>query len=569
VTLNDTVGSSIPATDPQGDGPSTPVTRSDPLDIALAHAARGHEVFPFRIRLVKGKYTKTPLVKWTQVATTDEAQIRLWAAKWPRAKFGWRLPVGTLVADVDDQEAFNATEAILAPTAGQTTPSGGYHRLYSGLDARQTVKVIDGLDTRVGGKGWVGLYSVDSFSGEVAEAPAWLLDIGGDSLADRSASEDVVTTRHGITRLMGGWRRMGMGEKGILAELRDRFESGLIASSDSARPWVDADFIVLASEAAKWAPAEELPPVLEVRVGARITEPIWTPLSAVEELDAKPLLLGRLDPDEHTVTFGTGGTGKGVLGAWWGAQLSHERDVLILDYERHTRYEWKPRVRRFGGDQDRVHIFQPDRPIWAEVKDIVASLDQFTNPYLIVDSVGYAVGDLEVEKSSTATKYTKAIQGIGLPTLSLAHTTKADADPRYPFGSVYWHNGARVTMSLVGQDEEPRVLTQKKTNQRALFKPVDFDWTWAAEGEEFPVTLKETPHSSKVLDRALAVFGPDDWKTPTQIHKAVVADGGESVTLRTIERLLGGPKSAFQHRAPGQHRPLNPVKVMSVKRVEK
>jgi hypothetical protein len=258
-----------------------------------------------------------------------------------------------------------------------------------------------------------------------------------------------------------------------------------------------------------------------------------------------------------------------VIAAWWAATLSHTRDVLILDYERHTRYEWKPRVRRFGGDQDRVHIFQPDRPIWAEAQVVLDSLSQFTDPFLIVDSVGYAVGDLEAEKSSTATKYTKAIQSIGLPTLSTAHTTKADADPRYPFGSVYWHNGARVTMSLVGQGEEPRVLTQKKTNQRALFKPVDFDWTWAAEGEEFPVTLTETPHSSKVLDRALAVFGSDDWKTPTQIHKAVVADGGESVTLRTIERLLGGPKSAFQHRAPGQHRPLNPVKVMSVKGVAK
>jgi AAA domain/Bifunctional DNA primase/polymerase, N-terminal len=298
-------GTFMPAFSP-ADQVAALVGGTTPLDLALAHAAQGREVFPFRLRRVEGKYTKTPLVKWSTVATSDEDQIRKWAQTWPRAAWGWRLPVGTVVADVDDAQAFAATGLDLAPTAGQTTVSGGSHWLYSGLDARQTVKVIDGLDTRVGGKGWVGLYSIDAFSGEVAPAPDWLLDLG--TKTDQESDGSPITTRHGICEVMGAWRRVGLGEKQILAELRERFEDGRIASSDSARPWLDADFITLAAEAAKWTPAEELPPVLPVFIRQRVA-PAPGPEDQIDAAD----LMKKIIPPKRWVVPGFLPQGFGVL----------------------------------------------------------------------------------------------------------------------------------------------------------------------------------------------------------------------------------------------------------------
>ena len=265
------------------------------MDIALAHASLGREVFPFKLARARGsdKWTKTPLVRWTQVATTDEDQIRKWSATWPRAAWGWKLPLGSVVVDIDDADAFSRTGLTLPATACQTTVSGGSHHLYTGVGVRQTVKAVPGIDTRVGGKGWVGLYSPDAFTGEVALAPDWLLEVG-DSVATAVASADVITTRHEITRLMGGWRRLGMGEKGILAELRDRLESGQISSSDPSRPWLDADLIVLAKEAAKWTPAPPVPDApLQVRL--HVVDPVGTSLEPLG-IDAVDLLEMEIPP---------------------------------------------------------------------------------------------------------------------------------------------------------------------------------------------------------------------------------------------------------------------------------
>ena len=559
--MNNKAGAS-PAISPAGSDAAV-ASGTSPLDIALAHSARGREVFPFKLARKRGseRWDKQPLVRWTQVATTDEAQIRRWSAKWPQAQFGWRLPVGTVVADVDDQEAFEATEAILAPTAGQATPSGGYHRLYSGLDARQTVKVVPGLDTRVGGKGWVGLYNVDSFAGDVAPAPDWLLDIGAQA-AQVASTHEPITTRHQITRLMGKWRRDGMGEKGILAELRDRLESGLIAASDPSRPWLDSDLVVLAKEAAKWTPAPPVPDApLEVHIREE-TVPAHELASAwlidVDETEPAPLLLSRLDAESSTTLFGDGGVGKGVYAAWMIARLTRLTPawaVLVLDYEHNGRFEWRPRVAAFKGDLSRVRIFQPDKPIWAETKHIEEEIavirDAFPDApiYLVVDSIGYACIGQEIEKSATAINYKSALDKIGLPSLSLAHTTKENADPKYPFGSVYWSNNTRSTIGIAGRGLDARSVKNRKTNQRSPFPDAEIPWDWSASGM-LPDTLVERPLSFDGLSLMLAAFeGGEGSLTAKQILAAVL-DAGGVMDIRTVQRLLNAKPSAFEHSGP-------------------
>jgi len=212
-------------------------------------------------------------------------------------------------------------------------------------------------------------------------------------------------------------------------------------------------------------------------------------LSDIESIRPEPLLLGRLHANEHTILFGDGGTGKGVIAAWWVARLTREQmRFLIVDYEQHARFEWRPRVETFGGDLTRVFIVQPTRAIWDIASWIRGQCELHEVDYVVVDSAAYACVGEEVEKSVTATKYSLAVAAIGRPTLTIAHVPKSTMDPNHPFGSTFWSNGARVTIAVsrrVADDpESPRLVRNAKTNQRGPFQTIAIKWDWL--GNELP-----------------------------------------------------------------------------------
>lgn len=242
------------------------------LDIALAHAAQDRRVFPFKLRKRDGGgYDKIPLVKWKDLATTDPTTIRAWADRFRLAHWGWVLPEGMIVADIDDPEAFAATGLVLPEAPFQSTPSGGYHYLYTAGNARQTVKEVAGLDTRVGGKGWVGLYSADSFaivdSADIPSAPDWLLmdrPAGEPARWIEPTPDDPLTTRAELLTWAGTMRYARMTGTDILEQLLTAYGDGRITEADSTRPWTRADLELIASEMGAKPPGE--PPVATINI---------------------------------------------------------------------------------------------------------------------------------------------------------------------------------------------------------------------------------------------------------------------------------------------------------------
>ena len=286
-----------------------------------------------------------------------------------------------------------------------------------------------------------------------------------------------------------------------------------------------------------------------------VTEDQAVPLTDVDPAEAEDLLLGWLHPNEHTVLFGDGGTGKGVIAAYWVTELaSMKKTVLVVDYEQHARHEWRPRVGRFACGfahpqsdtwhrekpckqaaeiMDRVFYVQPVAPIWEIAGWLRSEAMRVNADYLVIDSVSYAVSGLEPEKSTTAVKYTQAINAIGFPVLSIGHVTKADADPRHPFGSVYWHNGARITIGVSRRAEEPdsdRIAKHRKANQGQHQGDAAISWDWLYDG--LPPRL----------DFRVA------WSSPSEAYRSMLAESGTPPTKEEVEAAFGADISDGAYR---------------------
>jgi len=221
------------------------------------------------------------------------------------------------------------------------------------------------------------------------------------------------------------------------------------------------------------------------------------------------------------------------------ARLSREGEtVLILDYERHAETEWRPRVEAFGGDLDRVYVAQPSAAIWDVVEDVGALIGQLGVTWCVIDSVAYACLGLEVEKSATAVRYSAALARLSVPKLSLAHTTKAEADPQHPFGSVFWSNGARITAGMSAPSDDVRLLKNRKTNQRARFATVEFDWSWATpDGDGLPSRLVERRATLTIADRAYEALAAGALSSDALLA-TINGDGGAPVTAQTLKPKL-------------------------------
>jgi hypothetical protein len=164
--------------------------------------------------------------------------------------------------------------------------------------------------------------------------------------------------------------------------------------------------------------------------------------------------------------------------------------------------------------------------------------------YLVVDSATYACVGQEVEKSATATWYSRAIAAIGLPALTLAHVTKADASPQHPFGSVFWSNGARLTIGMSRADDgQTRVLQARKVNARPAFPKATIDWSWSGDmaAGELPPTLEFSgAEASRPEHRMIAALMGAGLRglTMAELKEVVDADGDDEVSIETLRSIV-------------------------------
>jgi len=208
------------------------------------------------------------------------------------------------------------------------------------------------------------------------------------------------------------------------------------------------------------------------------------------EREGEPLIvlrdLPRPAPDETRVVdglpllarhpmilFGDGGAAKSYLALYLAGRLE-QRGVrtAIYDWELSGEDHRERLERIFGSEMPEVRYHRCAAPLVHEADRIRRDVRTERLEYLILDSIAFACHDAP-ENAAVAAAYLQAVRSCGeVGSLHLAHVTKGEGSDQKPFGSAFWHNGARATWYLKrSEDEADDSVTIAAYNRKANLGP--------------------------------------------------------------------------------------------------
>lgn len=196
-----------------------------------------------------------------------------------------------------------------------------------------------------------------------------------------------------------------------------------------------------------------------------------------DEADSTITIHGISIPMRHSIiVFGDGGTGKSTIALAIAGELERfGKSTLVLDWEQDEYENRKILGKLFGDDLPDVKYRRCERPLSVEVDGIAQQVRECAIDYVIADSVAFAC-DGPPESAEVAQRYFRALRQLRVGSVNVAHITKGENGDKRPFGSAFWHNGARATYyaeraSDSTSDEMIVGLFNRKNNLGPLLPP--------------------------------------------------------------------------------------------------
>jgi len=279
-------------------------------------------------------------------------------------------------------------------------------------------------------------------------------------------------------------------------------------------------------------------PAVDLRLVAR-------PSAVEETIDIDGLILPQRHP---SMIFGDGGTVKSYTSLYAAGRMAQNGSrVGYFDWELAAE-EHRDRLERlFPDHMPKIFYARCDRPLVYEADRLRRIARENELDYAIFDSVAFAC-DGPPESAEIAGKYFRAVRQIGVGSLHIAHITKGENADKRPFGSAFWHNGARSTwfaqLSEATREESALQigLFNRKSNLGKLRAPVGFSIVFSERQTCFRRADLADNHELvlqlSVRQRMAAALGKGSL-SPEQIADEIQAD------VETVRRTQRRYKNLF------------------------
>ena len=170
--------------------------------------------------------------------------------------------------------------------------------------------------------------------------------------------------------------------------------------------------------------------------------------------------------------------------------------ALYLDWET-SRDEIDSRIKRLSaGQQETVPALgyrRMSRPLADDVARIHKEVDQEHYEFVVVDSIGAAVG-ADPNNAQDVIRCFGAMRALGVTVLAIDHVAKADSEGK-PYGSAYKYNYARSAWEtrkeqLADSNAITVALLHRKANNSRLSNPIGLKIEF--DGDEGAVAISST-----------------------------------------------------------------------------
>jgi hypothetical protein len=200
---------------------------------------------------------------------------------------------------------------------------------------------------------------------------------------------------------------------------------------------------------------------------------------------------GLVFPARHpTIMFGDGGSAKSYTALYIAGRLAERGlSVALFDWElcgedHRDRFE-----RLFGLCMPKLLYCRCERPLIHESDRLRRIVKDHQVTYAIFDSVAFAC-DGPPESAEIAGKYFRAVREMPCGSLHVAHINRSETSDAKPFGSTFWHNGARSTWFVQAAEPDADGVIRlgffnRKANLGSLRPPASFRVTFGSDQTVF------------------------------------------------------------------------------------
>ena len=186
-------------------------------------------------------------------------------------------------------------------------------------------------------------------------------------------------------------------------------------------------------------------------------------------------VLGLRFPKHHpTIFFGDGGTLKSYLALFCAMHLSQGGvRVGYFDWELEASAHRERLEQLAGSDMPAIPYVRCERPLVYEVDRLSRIIGDAGVQFAIFDSAAFAT-DGPPESAEAASAYFRAHRRLRIGSIHIAHVTKGENADQRPFGSVFWHNGARAAwnVKVANTSADGRTISLGLFNRKANLGPL-------------------------------------------------------------------------------------------------